>query len=128
MGGKMPIIRLAPNFLLPSMASMEEKIIISGIRLDLTEAIRNYVKGKMVHILGHDPSIIRIHVDLEWECHRSHVDNFKVMGRIEGGPRGEPPVARAEGDDLYGAIDLLESRLDRQLCSRLSQEISSRHG
>jgi putative sigma-54 modulation protein len=96
---------------------MDGKVILSGVHLDLTDAIRDYAREKAGRLLRHGPKIIRIWLEFELRNHRSHSKKFRVLGKIEGGRRGEFIVASEEGEDLYATIDSAIEKLDRRLCT-----------
>jgi putative sigma-54 modulation protein len=94
---------------------MQEKVLLSGVHVELTDAIRSYAHEKAARLLRHDPDLIRIRLELEFQHHRSHFREFRATGRVEGGHRGDFSVASAKCDDLYRAIDEVVEKLDRQL-------------
>lgn len=107
---------------------MNEKVIVSGNNVDLTESLRAYVSEKSDRLLRHEPSIVKIRVELKLNPNRSHSDEFEVRGTIEGLGKGVPFVASAATDDLYRAIDEMVDKLDRQLKTHASQELEKRRG
>jgi putative sigma-54 modulation protein len=91
----------------------EQEIIISGVHVDLTEALKTIINGKVRKLFGHDDRIIRVRVTLEMAKNKAHQDEFIAHGHVEvGGPSLE---AKAATDDLYKSIDLMVAKLDRQL-------------
>lgn len=95
---------------------LDEKVIVSGIHMDLTEALKHAVRDKVAKLLRHQPRIIRIRVDLENDRTKGHDAQFVAKGRIEiGGPDLLAAVASA---DAYRAIDALVELLDRALRKR----------
>lgn len=105
---------------------MNDKIIVSGVHLELTEALVSYVREKAARLLRHEPNIIRINVDLEARQNRSRSEDFEARGKLQDGRQDGFLIASASGDDLYGAIDDLVDHLDRQLQTRASQNIAKR--
>lgn len=95
---------------------MNDKIIISGVHLDLTEALKNMVEEKMEKLFRHENKIIRVRVELEHANNSSHENEFIAKGHIE--ITGAPIVVSAATDDLYKSIDELSTKLDRQLRRR----------
>jgi putative sigma-54 modulation protein len=81
---------------------------ISGHGLELTPALRAYAEKKLAHLLQRDGSTDSIHVVLTSERHR-HRAEATVHSR-----RGTV-YADAASEDMYAAIDLLETKLVRQL-------------
>jgi len=101
---------------IPPANLLDERIIISGIRLDLTEALKQAVATKVGKLLRHEPRIVRVRVDLEEDTSRAIGAKFVAKGRIEIG--GPDIVAEGAADNGYKSIDELVSRLDRGLRKR----------
>lgn len=80
---------------------------ITGHHLDLTDALRDYVTGKMERVERHFDNLIDAHVVLTVE---------KLEQRAEATIRasGAELHASAVHQDMYAAIDQLIDRLDRQ--------------
>jgi putative sigma-54 modulation protein len=95
---------------------MNEKIIISGVHLDLTQALKTAVEEKMEKLFRHENSIIRVRVELEHATNSSHENEFIAKGHIE--INGAPIVVSSATDDLYKSIDDLSLKLDRKLRRR----------
>lgn len=100
-------------------------VILSGIHLELTDALRSYVEEKSARLLRHEPGILKIQVDLERNANRSHSDEFIARGIISISGANNF-VAQSAADDLYRAIDEMTDRLDRQIKSHASQELTQR--
>ena len=99
-----------------SPALIDERIIISGIRLDLTEALKQAVATKVGKLLRHEPRIVRVRVYLEEDTSRAVDSRFVAKGHIEIG--GPDIVAEAAAANGYKSIDEMVSRLDRGLRKR----------
>ena len=99
-----------------SPALIDERIIISGIRLDLTEALKQAVATKVGKLLRHEPRIVRVRVYLEEDTSRAVDSRFVAKGHIEIG--GPDIVAEAAAANGYKSIDEMASRLDRGLRKR----------
>lgn len=93
----------------------KDDIIISGVHLDLTEAIKNMVKEKADKLLRHNDHIVRIKIELKCEEHKG-ISEFIAQGHLE--VRGPDMVVSASTDDLYKSIDQLILKLDRKLRRR----------
>lgn len=91
-------------------------IIISGNNLELTEALKAMVNEKVSKLFDHENHIIRIRVELGAEQVAHNRKEFQAKGLIE--IKGKDLVANVSSEDLYKAIDLLESKLDRMLRRR----------
>jgi putative sigma-54 modulation protein len=93
-------------------------VIVSGIHLELTEALKSNVREKMGRLFRHESQIVRIKVELECDRQHDHAHKFIVKGHII--IHGPDINATVEADDCYKAIDLLVDKLD--------QGIRKRHG
>jgi putative sigma-54 modulation protein len=91
-----------------------EKILVSGIHLEITPALRESVLKKAARLLRHQINLIRVRISLE------HVNadraSFVAKGHIE--IAGPDLIASVASDDGYTSIDLLVDRLDRMLRER----------
>ena len=91
------------------------KLILRGIHVSLTPALRAALEQKAERLLRHEPRIDRIRIDLDHDRTRGQ-DVFVAKGHIEiGGPDLVASVTEAEA---YTAIDLLIDKLDRLLRKR----------
>lgn len=102
------------------MKQSESTLIISGVHLDLTEALKSIVREKADKLFRHEQRIIRIRVELEFNTNRQHQDEYVACGHIE--MHGPPMVVREASDDLYKSVDLMVNKLDRMLRRRARLE------
>lgn len=101
---------------------MEDKdIIISGVHLELTDALKSIIHEKAEKLFRHDANIIRLRVDLEHANEKDPQESFIAKGHVE--VHGPDIIASAASDDLYKSIDLLIQKLDRQITERVKQNI-----
>lgn len=91
-------------------------IIITGVHLSLTDAIKNAVNEKMSKLFLHEPSIIRVRVELVQDVNKKDRGEFMAKGYIE--IQGPALVVAVYSENLYKAIDLLEDKLQRKLRRR----------
>lgn len=106
----------------PQTTPIGDKLILQGIHLHLTEAMKAMITAKAEKLLRHEPNIVRIRIDVE-PHHNAGLKTFEAKGHIEiGGPDRHVSVT---SDDAYKAVDELIDKLDRQLRKR-STEYSSR--
>jgi putative sigma-54 modulation protein len=91
-------------------------IVMSGVHLDLTDALKETVSAKVEKLLRHNPRIIRVHVELVHTRNRDHSREFAAQIRLE--VPGPDIIVREESDDLYKSIDILVDKVDRQLRRR----------
>ncbi len=104
---------------------IDEKLIISGIHLDLTDGIKAHVREKVTKLLRHEPQIVRIRIDIEYHETKSHHGQFTAKGRIE--IQGPDLIAGESGDDAYAAIDKTVKELDRLIRKRSTDRLSKRN-
>ena len=91
-------------------------IVISGVHLELTEALKETVHAKVEKLMRHNPRIVRIHVELVFSHNRDHSREFAAQIRLE--LPGPDVVVREESEDLYKSIDTVVDKVDRQLRRR----------
>ena len=84
--------------------------------MSLTEAIKNVVNEKMSKLFKHEPSIMRIRVDLAQDVCKKDRGEFMAKGCIE--IQGPALVVAVYSENLYKAIDGLQERLQRKLRRR----------
>ncbi|MEE8190109.1 MAG: ribosome-associated translation inhibitor RaiA [Candidatus Scalindua sediminis] len=84
------------------------EIIIHGRHLDITEAIKNYVKKKASKLTKYSNRINKIQVTLKIEG-QSHI--LEAICSIAGATL----VAEAANSDMYAAIDIGMDKLEKQL-------------
>jgi putative sigma-54 modulation protein len=100
---------LSPEFI-------AEKILVRGIHLTLTPALRTAALEKSARLLRHDDHLVRIRIDLENDHTKHEHARFIAKGRIE--IHGPDLIAAVESDDAYKSLDLLIDKLDRMLRER----------
>ena len=95
----------------------ERVLIISGVHIDLTEAIKDAVRKKTEKLFNHEERIIRIRIELESTSHnKTNQNHFTAKGHIE--IEGKPLVASSTTNDLYISIYRMVLKLDRKLRQR----------
>jgi putative sigma-54 modulation protein len=99
------------NQTIPSSAA--DRLIVRGIHLELTEALKNAVESKCEKLFRHQERIIRIRVDLEHDKLHKGKPRFIAKGHIEIG--GPDMIVSITDEDAYKAIDLMTQKLDRRL-------------
>ena len=98
------------------MKEKDHEIIISGLHLDLTDALKATVSEKMEKLFRHENQIIRIRIELEYNSNVTRQKEYIAKGHIE--INGPDMIASVESEDLYKSIDLLASKLDRMIRRR----------
>jgi len=81
---------------------------VSGHHLDVTPALRDYVRDKLGRVTRHFDHVIDAHVVLS-------VDKLRQKAEVTLHVRGKDIHCACEEQDLYAAIDLLIDKLDRQV-------------
>lgn len=99
------------NQTIPSSAA--DRLIVRGIHLELTEALKSAVESKCEKLFRHQERIVRIRVDLEHDKLHKGKPRFIAKGHIEIG--GPDMIVSITDEDAYKAIDLMTQKLDRLL-------------
>ena len=81
---------------------------ITGHHLEITSPLREYINTKIKHLTRHFDDVITSQITLAVE-HDTHCAEATLH------VRGHQVHARAEHSDMYGAIDILTGKLDRQI-------------
>lgn len=100
------------------------KILLRGIHLTLTDALRDNLRGKAERLLRHEPRIDRIRIDLEHDATRGRAV-FVAKGHVEIG--GPDILATVAHEDAYKAASLLVDKLDRLIVRRTELFKARRH-
>ncbi|MBI5404810.1 MAG: ribosome-associated translation inhibitor RaiA [Candidatus Kerfeldbacteria bacterium] len=88
-------------------------VIVSGKNIDLTPSLQTYAEEKLGRLEHFWSDIIRVHVELEKNKHHKHGDVCVVSVRIE--IPGNDIRARQESSDMHSAIDVIATKLERQV-------------
>lgn len=100
--------------------------IITGIHVEVTDAIREYTLEKLNSLdkyIPKDDTSAKITVELEkTTAHHSNGDVFQAEAQLH--IKGKDITIRAVEDDLYKAIDALKDMLTRELASYKDKERS----
>ena len=92
------------------------KLIVRGIHLELTDALRAAIAEKTARLLRHNDHLIRLRVDLELDKTHGVGTQFIAKGHIE--IAGPDLLASVSSDDAYKSLDLLVDKLDGLLRRR----------
>ncbi len=96
---------------------MNDNVILSGLHLELTDAIKSIVTEKVERLYKHEDAIIRIRIELERAtCSTTHSNEYVAKGHLE--LKGTTITISSASDDLYKSIDDLVNKLDRGLRRR----------
>lgn len=92
------------------------EIIVSGIHVELTAALKAYVVEKMQRLFSHEDRIVRIRVDIEFDDRKAKEDRFTAKALLQ--ISGPDAMISVTSDDAYKSIDFLVDKLDRALRRR----------
>ena len=81
---------------------------ITGQHFEITDAIRDYLRQKLVRIERHSKHLMRLHIVLTIE-HDSHIAKANMHL-----PKSDLYVT-AESKDMYATIDQLADEIDQQV-------------
>ncbi|MBP6948906.1 MAG: ribosome-associated translation inhibitor RaiA [Candidatus Pacebacteria bacterium] len=101
-------------------------IIITGVHMEMTDAIRTYATEKMNTLekfVPKDDTSAKLTLELSKTTnHHTHGDVFQAEADLR--MRGKTITLRSTQDDLYKAIDILKDMLSRELSSHKDKEQS----
>ncbi|MCY3795865.1 MAG: ribosome-associated translation inhibitor RaiA [Gammaproteobacteria bacterium] len=97
------------------------QLSISGHHVDVSDALRDYVTGKLRKLERHYDHITNLHVVLS-------VEKLSQKAEATAHVSGAELFADAVADDLYAAIDKLLDKLDRQVIKHKEKVIERHHG
>ena len=95
------------------------QLSISGLHMDVTDALKSYVAGKLEKLERHYDHITNVHVVLSVKKLRQRAEATIHIS-------GAELFADADCEDLYAAIDKLSDKLDRQLIKH-KEKVIERH-
>jgi putative sigma-54 modulation protein len=109
----------------PTTDSLDARILVRGVHLELTAALRQAAQHKAARLLRHEERIVRIRLDLELDRTRDSSKQFLAKGHLE--VRGPDLVATAASEDAYKSLDLLVDKLDSLLRRRHQKRVNTRN-
>jgi putative sigma-54 modulation protein len=107
----------------PTLLEGGDKLIVRGIHLSLTEAMKSAISSKVERLLRHEPKIVRVRIDVE-PMRIEHHRVFTAKGQVQ--VSGPDLCVSAIHEDAYHAIDDLIDKLDRQLRKRATASSRNR--
>ena len=93
---------------------------LTGHRLPITPAIREYVAAKLERITHHFDNVIDVNVIMSVEKLRQKIEATVHV-------RGRDIFCEASAEDMYAAIDGLVDKLDRTIIKHKEKALSHRH-
>jgi putative sigma-54 modulation protein len=106
-------------------SNRSHEVIVTGIHLDLTPSLKNYVQDKMERLFRHEAHIVRIRVELE--CDRKHDHAHKFVAKAQVEIRGPNINCTAESEEMHKSVDLLIDKVDHVLHKRHGQHKEKRN-
>lgn len=104
---------------------MTDKLLLRGVHLDLTQALRDIVAEKTGRLFRHETDLVRLRLDLEHDRTKSPMQAFVARGRLE--LHGPDLVASVASEDCYKSVDLLVDKLDALLRRRHQKRVAMRN-
>lgn len=101
------------------------ELIVSGIHLELTPSLKQFVHDKAERLFRHEERILRVRVELEWDSSENYGTRFKAKGHVT--IEGPEMTASVGSDECHKAISLLTDKLDRMLSRRAQLFRVKRH-
>jgi len=93
---------------------------LTGHRLEITPAIRDYVMAKLERVTRHFDDVIDVNVVMS-------VDKLRHKVEVNLHARGKDIHVEAIEPDMYAAIDALADKLDRQVLKHKEKRELHRH-
>lgn len=111
------------NILPPHSSPIADRLILRGVHVTLTDALRDNIRTKVERIFRHEGKIVRIRIDIELDKTRGVGQHFIAKGHIEIG--GPDLIASVSSEDAYKSLDLLMDKLD-ELVRRRADTLQSK--
>ncbi|MFC1651648.1 ribosome hibernation-promoting factor, HPF/YfiA family [Patescibacteria group bacterium] len=92
------------------------KIIQTGLNLDLTEPMKEYIDEKIGILKRYfegQETVLEARVDVRVSTHHKSGDIFTVS--VTFTVKGKDFYAKERHDDFYGAVDIVQEELETQL-------------
>lgn len=105
-------------------SDLTSKLVLRGIHVDLTAAMKASLTAKAERLFRHEPDILRLRIDVGVD-HTLSRRRFVAKGYID--IAGPDLAASTYHDDAYAAMSLLIDKLDRMLRKRATAHRRTRH-
>jgi putative sigma-54 modulation protein len=109
----------------PAAAAFSEKILVRGIRLQITPITHETALTKGARLLRHHSDLLRVRFDLEFDRTKDVNAQFIAKGRIE--IPGPDLIASVASEDIMKSLALLVDKLDRMLRERTRTKVDHRN-
>ena len=101
-----------------------KEVIVSGIHLELSPSLKNFVQDKAERLFRHEERIVRIRIELECDAKQAVAHRFTAKGHIE--IYGPDMNASVSAEECHKATAMLIDKLDRMLERRAHMVKSKR--
>lgn len=101
------------------------EIILTGIHMDLTDALKNIAREKVERLFRHEARIVRVRVELEYDKTRGHDNEFIAKGHVQ--IYGPELICSVATDECLKSLDQLIDKLDRMIRRRSRLQLVKRH-
>jgi putative sigma-54 modulation protein len=98
----------------PSLKELSMNLKISGHHLEVTPALRDYVRSKLDRVTRHFDQVVDVNVLLTVENQKEKERRQKAEVSLH--VKGRDIFVEQSHEDLYAAVDQLMDKLDRQVC------------
>ncbi len=101
-------------------------IILTGVHIEITDAIRRYTLDKMrtlEKLVDHTDTSAKLNIEIS-KASNHHVNGQVFQAEAVLHLRGKETALRTTQDDLYKAIDILKDMLTRELSQYKDKERS----
>ncbi len=101
-------------------------IILTGVHIEITDAIRKYTLDKMhslEKLINHNDTSAKLNIEIS-KASNHHVNGQVFQAEAILHIRGKETALRTTQDDLYKAIDILKDMLTRELSQHKDKERS----
>jgi putative sigma-54 modulation protein len=105
--------------------NIDNRILMQGVHLELTDALKNAIYEKFSTLLRHEEHIVRINVRIHQDQTMGHEHNYTVTAQVE--IRGPDLVAHAQGKDPYNLLDEVVDKLDTLVRKRSGRQKDKRN-
>jgi len=103
---------------------MQNRLILTAHGLELTEAMKQFMREKTARLFRHDGRILRVRIDVGMELNKGRDRIFTVRGIVE--LNGPDLVAFERSENAYAAIERVVNKLDRKLRHRHRRRLFKR--